>query len=321
MTERVSIVLLNWNSAPLIYDAAASAVAQQGIAADLVIVDNGSQDDSLQQLKRTHPDATFIELGHNTGFAAGMNAGIAAVRTEFALLQNADLLLAPDHCATALAALRADAGLGAVGGLVQRLEGGERTAKLDECGYLLARSFKVSFVDPVAGRDVMGIPGCSACVRMDALRDVARIAGYVFDPWYFTYFEDIDLMLRLNLAGWRVRYLPDVRSWHVRSASIGGPMRFHRRPVAAMRTNLRNRVATFIKSCPRNQLWRLLPPAAAWHAAVPPYLLATRPSALGVVGSAWRDVWRERRRLLADRRRIMAAATPESLARFAQLIR
>src|SRR6266849_5412410 len=122
----VSIVVLNWNSYPVVLDAAASALAQTGVRVELLVVDNGSGDGSLEELKRRYPQARFIEMGFNSGFTGGMNAGTDAARGEFVLWQNADLVLAPDYCSRALAAMRADPAIGGAGGLVRRLVDGRR---------------------------------------------------------------------------------------------------------------------------------------------------------------------------------------------------
>src|SRR2546430_4548432 len=58
----VTIVLLNWNSRPLVFEAAASAVRQTGVTAELIIVDNGSTDGSLEELKSRFPEARYLEI-------------------------------------------------------------------------------------------------------------------------------------------------------------------------------------------------------------------------------------------------------------------
>jgi len=319
----VSIVLLNWNSQPVVLDAAASAIAQAGVTVELVVVDNGSQDGSLEESKRRFPQARFVEMGFNSGFTGGMNAGTDAARGEFVLWQNADLVLAEDYCARAVAAMRSDKTLGAVGGLVQRLVDGHRTDEFDACGYTLSPLHRAAFIgDRTKGRDVVGISGSCPIFRRTALEALCATVGYVLDPWYFTYGEDIDVMLRLNLAAWRVRYLPELRAWHVRSGSTVVASRFYEKPDATQVRHFKNRIATIIKTYPPSLLLLRLLALTAGEIALPAYLLLRRrPRSVRNWFQGWREVWRERRRLMRDRAALQSSTTVERVRTLRRLLR
>jgi len=318
----ISIILLNWNSHPVVLDAARAAMAQRDVTVELIVVDNGSTDGSLMALRAACPGARFIELGRNTGFTGGMNAGTDAAHGEFVLWHNADLVLDEDYCLGAVAACRHHPELGAVGGTVLRLVDGVRTEQLDACGYVLRNSHRVRFVSASAERDVIGVSGSCPVFRRAALDEVRRPVGYVLDPWYFAYGEDIDVMLRLNLSGWRVRYLPALRAWHVRSGSTKAWSRFYEKPDAIQVHHFKNRVATVVKTMPPSALsWRL-PVLLGTEALLPFYLAARgRPASIRNWLQAWRLVWSERRRLYGDRRAIERSATAESRRRLAALLR
>ena len=319
----VSIVLLNWNSHPVVLDAAASALAQGGVSVELLIVDNGSADGSLEELKRRYPQVRFIEMGFNSGFTGGMNAGTDAARGEFVLWQNADLVLAADYCTVAAAAMRADHTLGATGGLVQRLVNGRPTEEFDACGYTIAPMHRTAFVnDRWMAQDVVGVSGSCPIFRRSALESLRTTVGYVLDPWYFTYGEDIDVMLRLNLAGWRVRYLPQLRAWHVRSGSTAVASRFFEKSDATQVRHFKNRIATIIKTYPRSLLLRRLPVLAAGEIALPAYLLLRgRPRSVRNWFRGWSEVWLERQRLLRDRAALLEQTTADRVRRLCQLLR
>lgn len=316
----VSIVVLNWNCYPVVLEAVASATAQQGVTVDLIIVDNGSGDGSLHELKRRFPKARFIEMGFNSGFTGGMNAGTDAARGDFVLWQNADLVLADDYCTHAVAAMAAHPQLGAVGGTVYRLMNGIRSHEFDASGYRLTATHRTSFIRTAHARDVVGISGSCPIFRRAALKQIASITGYVLDPWYFAYGEDIDVMVRLNLAGWRVRYLPEIRAWHVRSGSTAERSRFYQKPDLTQVHHFKNRLATIIKTWPRSVLIPRLPALALIELAMPPYLLGRRPRSILNWARAWGHLWRERRRLLRDRRAIRAATTQDRVRRLRQLL-
>ncbi len=319
----VSIVILNWNSHPVVLDAAASALAQTDVSVEVLIVDNGSEDGSLEELKRRYQHVRFVEMGFNSGFTGGMNAGTDAARGEFVLWQNADLVLATDYCARAVAAMRVDHTLGAAGGLVQRLVNGRPTEEFDACGYTVAPMHRAAFVrDRGTAQDVVGVSGSCPIFRRAALESLRATVGYVLDPWYFTYGEDIDVMLRLNLAGWRVRYLPALRAWHVRSASTAVASRFYEKPDATQVRHFKNRIATIIKTYPRSLLLQRFPMLAAGEIALPAYLLLRgRPHSVRNWLQGWWEVWRERRRLLRDRAALLADTTTDRIRRLGRLLR
>ncbi|MDP3938140.1 MAG: glycosyltransferase family 2 protein [Deltaproteobacteria bacterium] len=317
----VSIVLLNWNSSAVVLDAAASALAQKGTSVELLIVDNGSKDGSLEELKRRFPDARFLEMGFNSGFTGGMNVGTDEAHGEFVLWQNADLILSEDYCTRAVAAMRAESALGAVGGSVYLLIDGSRTSVVDACGYTLSATHRTVLLPTTREMDVVGVSGSCPVFRRKALEDLRATAGYVLDPWYFTYGEDVDVMLRLNLAGWRVRFVPDMHAWHVRSASTKPRSRFYEKPDATQVHHLKNRLATIIKTLPMSLIWRRIATLVATELLIPGYLLLRRPRSLVNWAAAWCLIWKERGRLLRDRAAIQGATAGSSVARLSALLR
>lgn len=318
--KTVSIVILNWRSYPIVMDAAQSALAQRGVNVELIVVDNGSRDGSIPELRLRFPAARIIELGNNSGFPNGMNTGITAATGEYVLLQNADLVLDENYCAFGLSVMSSIDRVGAVGGLVQRLVKGERTDTLDACGYTLSSSFRARLLDQEQRGEVVGVSGSCPLFSAAALRDAERPVGYALDPWYFSSFEDIDLMLRINLAGWAVYYEPTMRAWHVRSGSTVTASRFYGKPVPLVRHHMKNRLATVIKNVPAAQLRTWLG-AILTEIGIPVYLLWKRPAALKAWIGAWWSIAREATRLMSDRRRILRNAAPELQERLFRLIR
>jgi GT2 family glycosyltransferase len=320
MTD-VSIVLLNWNSGATVFDAAESALAQQGVTVELIIADNGSTDGSLEELKRRFSAPRFIEIGYNSGFTGGMNAGTQAALGEHVLWQNADLVLAPDYCLQGVKAFRTHQEVGAVGGLVQRLTSGERTQVRDSAGYYLSMNHRARLVPNDIEQNVLGVSGSCPLFRRAALEDIRAPLGYVLDPWYFTYFEDIDVMLRLSLAGWRVRYVPAMRAWHVRSASTVPDSRFYEKPDHTQVHHFKNRIATIIKTTPWRALVRRLPALLSTELAIPVFfLLLRRPRSLRNWARGWISVWKERTRLLRDRAALDSRSSPRTRAELTRLL-
>ena len=96
MAESVTVVVPAWNGERWLPGLFASLAAQTQAPAEVLVVDNGSQDGTLNWLAREAPDARVLAQGRNTGFAVAANRGLLAARTEFVALVNTDVVLAQD---------------------------------------------------------------------------------------------------------------------------------------------------------------------------------------------------------------------------------
>lgn len=121
MSIRVTIVVLNWNNGLDTLACLGSLVALNDPAYDVLVVDNGSTDDSVARIRTAYPDVTLIETGANLGYAGGNNVGIrnALVHgADFVCLLNNDVTVAPDFLAPLLAAMGSQPDVGVVTPLV-----------------------------------------------------------------------------------------------------------------------------------------------------------------------------------------------------------
>ena len=278
--------------------------AQTRPAAEIVVVDNGSTDDSLAYLADRHPRVRVIALGRNTGFAGAANRGIEAVDARAVALVNTDVELAPDWLARTTAVLDSDAEAGAVACKMVSLEDPE---VLYDAGDVLRRDgvceqrgrFRRDDGRYDAAGEVFAACAGAALYRRAALEEVRG-----FDERFFLYLEDVDLGLRLRLAGWRCRYEPVVAR-HAGGGSAGEL----ERPAAAWVE--RNTLLLAAKAFPARWaplvLYRQL--AWAWHAARERRLrehLRGAAAALPVMPA----MLRERRSLRAGARVSIADAIP-----------
>jgi GT2 family glycosyltransferase len=228
MAEPVTVVVPTWNGERWLPGLFASIAAQTQHPAEVIVIDNGSTDGTLEWLAREAPQARVLAQGRNTGFAVAANRGLLAARTEFVALLNTDIVLAADWIEVMAARLAAEPGCASVACKMVRL-GDE--AMLDDCGDVLRR-------DGVCeqrghgrrddGRwdtpgDVFGACGGAALYRRSAVRDAGA-----FDERFFSYLEDVDLALRLQLSGWRCAYEPRAVARH----AGGGSSEQLRAPVA-----------------------------------------------------------------------------------------
>lgn len=267
MTEEkplVSVILLNYNSADLIESCMASVLAQVDVALELIVVDNASDDDSMtlaEEAAAGDKRVRFLFNKENLGFAGGMNAGATVAQGRYLMFLNSDVTLAEDHLSKIVAAFRGSTRrLGAVGGRIYRLVGGEKTEYLDTGPVFLGRGFRHKIGRHLNSPHlVFGPTGCCPTVSAKMLADVALANGDYFDSDYFMYSEDTDLWFRAQLRGWQCLYEPQALAWHVRSASVGGGVRNYQRAFQPQRWAYRNRWITMVKVLPFSLFLRLLP--------------------------------------------------------------
>ncbi len=191
---------------------------------EIVLVDNGSNDDISAQIGEQFPEVRFIETGGNVGFSRANNLGIHNSRGEFVVLLNSDTALIEPIWDAMIDFMRQQTELGVIG---CREVDGDGNFQLS-CGhfpnfqneiirkimhyrlsindhkvrdYLDGKFSNLSVVDWVSGSCMM--------IRRKALEDVGLL-----DEQFFMYFEDIDFCRRVRDKGWGVRYFPGATICH-----------------------------------------------------------------------------------------------------------
>jgi GT2 family glycosyltransferase len=207
---RASVVIPNWNGRRWLPGCLDSITRQQLAPDEVIVVDNGSTDGSLEYLRAVHDTVSVLELGRNTGFAHAVNRGLQAARGELVALVNTDVVLDSDWLRRMAGALSDDPGAASIA--CKMLELGNPGFVYD-AGDVLRRDGACDQRGRF-GRDdgrwdtpgeVFGACAGAALYRRSALNAVGG-----FDERYFAYLEDVDLALRLALAGWACRYEPVV---------------------------------------------------------------------------------------------------------------
>lgn len=214
----IAVVIPNWNGRRWLPQCLESLAAQTHPPDEVVIVDNGSTDGSIGLATATGLRLRVIELGRNTGFAFAANRGIDTVDSQAVALVNTDVVLAPDWVARMVAALARDDGVAAV---ACKMVDMEDPRLLYDAGDFLRRDGACEQrgrFEQDDGRfdspgEVFAPCGGAALYRRTA---VTSVGG--FDERLFSYLEDVDLGLRLRLAGWRCAYEPVV-ALHAASGS------------------------------------------------------------------------------------------------------
>jgi GT2 family glycosyltransferase len=227
----VCISIVTFNSSRYIRRCLNAVLAQKGIHATVVVVDNASADGTGAILKEFGSRIRVIWNQSNIGFAAAQNQGIRSNRADWVLTLNPDLLMEEDFVRCLVDAGELDAGAGAVcGKLLSIGPGFKRLAerRFDSTGLFFTptmRHFDRGSQQPDDGaydrtEYVFGACAAAALYRRQMIDDVS-IGGHFFDPDFFAYREDADVAWRSQLLGWRCIYAPAAVGWHVRSVVPG----------------------------------------------------------------------------------------------------
>jgi GT2 family glycosyltransferase len=253
----VAVVIPSWNSVGLL-PRCLDSLAAQGVALELLVVDNGSSDGSPAYLEER--GVRHLRLPRNVGFAPAVNLGVAEVSAPAVLVLNADTVLEPGSLAVLVEALDADPTLGGVQPYLLQFEGSGPPGPADDArtysaGQALTRDGRA--FETAAGeilgragprrREVFGVCGAACLLRRELF---TALGGY--DERYFAFYEDVDLNVRARIAGWRFELVPEAIVWHVGNASWS--VGFERPRADNARLVARNRLATQIKFMPLRSL-------------------------------------------------------------------
>ncbi len=210
---------------------------------EAIVVDNDSRDDSVERVRAAYPHVRLIESGANTGFAGGVNQGLAEARGDFLLLLNPDIEVHAGSIDRLREFLEANPQAGLCASRLHNPDGSLQYTCRRSYTFmtiLLRRTFLGKLFpdstpirdhlmldyDHRTPRDVDWVAGACMMVRREALDEVGPM-----DERYFMYFEDVDWCTRMHRRGWGVWYVPDSVMTHgFRRASARGfskAARFH----------------------------------------------------------------------------------------------
>ncbi len=303
----ISIVIPNWNGRRWL-GACLDSIYQQTMApAEIIVVDDGSEDDSVEFVRRNHPEARLVALPDNRGFCETVNVGIRGAREEAIFLLNNDTRLHPEclrvlHRALlecpqadffALRILRPDeitvesagAAIGRDGRFFQRTETPDSRLQTPDPG--------LSTLDSTA---VFGNSAGAGLYRRRLFEDIGLL-----DENFVMYHEDQDFNLRARLRGHLCFYLPEAMVYHLGSASLG---RENPRAVSLL---VRNHLMALAKDLPASLWLRNLPAilraqvrSAIFYTLQGQGLLFSRAVAQAV--RQWSALWKKRGTIQTERR-------------------
>ncbi|OGL48710.1 MAG: hypothetical protein A2161_05460, partial [Candidatus Schekmanbacteria bacterium RBG_13_48_7] len=241
-----------------IKDCMDSVYNQKNVLFEIIVVDNGSTDGSIEYLKSNYPAVKIISNNNNLGYSKANNQGIAVAKGDYLLLLNSDALLTPDCMNRFLSSIKEDSQVGSVSGKVLRMNGSMNI--IDSTGIILNRK-KFSPADRGEGETdvgqynnkeyIFGVSGAAAFYSRKMLENV-RVNNEIFDEDFFAYYEDLDLAWRAQIFGWKCLYIPDALIYHLRK----GPKAQNRMVYIH---SFKNRYLCYIKNDTRSNFLEYFP--------------------------------------------------------------
>lgn len=292
--------------------------------AELIIVDNGSTDDSVAYLTEHYPNVRRIDFAENYGFALGYNKAIEMTECDVAVLLNSDVALTAGWLDEPVQILRERADVVAVQPKLRAYKSpssfeyaGAAGGYLDRFGYPFCRGRIFDIVEEDEGQydepvdDLLWASGACLIIRRAEYLDVGGL-----DSRFFAHQEEIDLCWRLCARGWRIALSPKSVVYHVGGASLDAS---HPRKTYL---NFRNNLLMLYKNLPKRQLNRIL----MWRipldaVAVLAFVLTMKWRHAWAVCRAHWDYHRLRRTFAADRSSNLSAtvATPVGIKPYSLL--
>ncbi|MBN1594049.1 MAG: glycosyltransferase [Candidatus Coatesbacteria bacterium] len=264
MKTNTTFVIVNLNGSRYL-GSCIPAIEAQGDS-EIILVDNGSSDDSMTIAEREFPSASIIENKENLGFAEAANQGLRASTTRYVAFVNTDVRLAPDWLSKILAVFASHDDVACVGGRLLNRDGN----KYDfDGGTLNFYGFgqQVRFGSPLrAGAEDDAAPieeslfvcGGAMVVDREAL---LRIGG--FDDTFFAYFEDVDLGYRLWASGYRAMLTREAIGYHDHHGTSSRTLSSAAMDFLAEKNSL----TLLLKNLEETNLARMLPASLIMNAA------------------------------------------------------
>ena len=248
----VDVIIVNYNAGTMLRDCVAALAAQDMENFRVFLIDNASQDASIEALPPLDDRFEVIKLDENTGFAKGNNIGAARGSAPWIALLNPDAYAKPDWLRQLLKTAQSDPSIVMAGST--QIDANQHHL-LDGAGDLYAPTgfaWRGLWHHPIESLpdtgEVFGPCAAAALYRRDAFE-----AAGGFDEDFFCYHEDVDLAFRLRLAGGRAIQVREAMVYHEGSGVAGAQSPF------AVFHGTRNRTWTFFKTMPLPLLIVFLP--------------------------------------------------------------
>lgn len=258
--DMVSVIVVNWNGEKFIKSCLSSLRIQTYPKKEIILVDNGSWDNSLAIVEKYFPEVRVIKLAQNCGFAKANNIALEQAKGEFICLLNNDAFPENNWMEELVKTIKTYPEAAAVGSKMLNFDNREI---IDSAGDGYTR---MGWPDKIGSgtkindkyeriRAVISICAGAALYRRSVLDKI----GF-FDEDFFSYLEDVDLSLRINMMGYNCIYVPSGIVYHVGSATTGSKINHF-----TVYWSTRNYFPVIIKNLPTKLIVKFLPLMMVFH--------------------------------------------------------
>ncbi len=252
----ISVVIPTWNGRALLDAALQSLERQTWKNFEIVVVDNGSTDGTREMLAARFPAVVQVRFPENRGFAVAVNAGVRAARGRYVALLNNDAEAESGWLEALVGVLE---GRPEVGAVASKMVSAARPDVIDSAGGAMGLfAHDIGRGEPDAppfdrGREILCACGGAAAYR----RELFEAVG-LFDETFFAWFEDVELGIRAQLAGFRCWFEPTARVRHHAHASAG------KLSIPKTVFTVRNALLLFLQTMPMRRLLVWGPVMLVW---------------------------------------------------------
>ncbi len=256
--NRLAIAILNWNGKKWL-EKFLPIVVQHSPEADIYIIDNASEDDSVTFVENNFPSVKVIQNSKNEGFAAGYNSGLKNIDAEIYCLLNSDVEVTQNWIPPMIALFDSDQSIAAAQPKILSYHNrnffeyaGAGGGFIDNLGFPYCRGRIFNSIEEDKGQyddetEIFWASGCSLFIRSKDFREQGG-----FDERFFAHQEEIDLCWRLKNSGKKIMYTGKSAVYHV-----GGGTLSNQNPEKTF-LNFRNNLSMMLKNLPfPNLLWLL----------------------------------------------------------------
>ena len=219
-TSRVLILIVNWNNYSDTKECLESLAQLTSENYQIMLVDNGSSDDSNQLLEEEFPEIELVNLQENLGFAGGNNVGLDyALKEGFShilLLNNDTIVQDGDFLTKLVQLLEEEPSVGAVGPTVEQTDGIIQLSILPypNIGNTIVNTLGLYHPNHKKRQYVDSVAGCCVLVRREAIEQAGLL-----DENYFMYGEETEWFYRMRKRGWKVLFIPKKSVLHKGAAT------------------------------------------------------------------------------------------------------
>lgn len=256
--NRLAIAILNWNGKKWL-EKFLPIVVQHSPEADIYIIDNASEDNSVTFVENNFPSVKLIQNSKNEGFAAGYNSGLKNIDAEIYCLLNSDVEVTQNWIPPMIALFDSDQSIAAAQPKILSYHNrnffeyaGAGGGFIDNLGFPYCRGRIFNSIEEDKGQyddetEIFWASGCSLFIRSKDFREQGG-----FDERFFAHQEEIDLCWRLKNSGKKIMYTGKSAVYHV-----GGGTLSNQNPEKTF-LNFRNNLSMMLKNLPfPNLLWLL----------------------------------------------------------------